>query len=317
MSMPLLNTTPPAYRVRRKRKWLRVSITVAIVLLLLLPLLSGYVTWSLTHPERRPVEVTPKDIGVRYEDISFTSADGTPLKGWFLPAESGKTDRLIVFAHGYSGNRVADKPSLPTAKALTQNGFSVLMFDFRNHGLSGGDLTTVGLKEKDDLISAVHYAEEQGYGTKGIGLLGFSMGASTSLLAAADLPDVQALIVDSPFSDLRPYLEENMPHWSHLPDFPFTNLILWELPLLIDHSPDEVSPLKATEQLTTRPILFIHGGKDDAINRAHSEKLITALAPNQPELWSIPPAKHVGTWELDPVTYMDRVVAFFQQHISE
>ena len=50
-------------------------------------------------------------------------------------------------------------------------------------------------------------------------LLGFSMGASTAILAAAESQDVDAVIADSPFSDLTSYLDENLSVWSNLPSF--------------------------------------------------------------------------------------------------
>jgi dipeptidyl aminopeptidase/acylaminoacyl peptidase len=293
---------------------LQISLIVVAAVLLLIPLLSGYVTWSLTHPEKKPVEITPKSINVTYQDVEFTSTDGTVLRGWYLPAKSNA--RVIVLAHGYRGNRVSDKPALPTAKYLVEHGFSVLMFDFRNSGMSDGDLTTVGLNEKSDLLSAIQYVKKEGYGSQGIGLLGFSMGASTSLMTAAESKDVGAVAVDSPFSDLDSYLRENLPYWSHLPSFPFTPVMMWELPMLIGHSPTEVNPLQALDELKDRPVFFIHGTGDKAINVSHSQKLREALGTSDSELWTVEGATHVGTFELDPITYMERVTTFFKNSLG-
>jgi len=271
---------------------------------------------TLPIQAKKPIEITPKSIGVTYQDVEFASADGTTLRGWFLP--SFTNDRVVVLAHGYRGNRVADKPSLPTAKYLTERGFSVLMFDFRNSGLSDGDLTTVGLNEKTDLLAAIDYVKSQGYGGSGIGVLGFSMGAATSLMAAADTKDIKALAVDSPFSDLDSYLRENLPYWSHLPSFPFTPLMMWELPMLIGHTPSEVSPLQAVSNLQDRPVLFIHGTGDKAIPVSHSQQLLAEQnTPAISELWTMEGAGHVGTFELDPIAYMTRVGDFFVMHLGQ
>ncbi|MGZ4134941.1 MAG: alpha/beta hydrolase, partial [Tumebacillaceae bacterium] len=123
---------PFSYR-RKRNKWLRLSIALLILLVLSVPLISGFVGWSLTHPAHKPIEATPKSVGAAYQDVSFASTDGTTLRGWFLPA--GDNSRVVVFAHGYRGNR-ADKPALPTAKQLVDSGISVLLFDFRNSGES-------------------------------------------------------------------------------------------------------------------------------------------------------------------------------------
>lgn len=299
----------PAHTRRKRRRWRRVTVTLLILLVLAVPLLSGIVGWTLTHPLRKPIEVTPRSVGAQFQNVEFKSADGTTLRGWFLPASDNS--RVVVFAHGYRGNR-ADKPALPTAKSLVDSGIACLLFDFRDSGESDGNVTTVGALEKTDLISAVKYVEGQGYGKNGIGLIGFSMGAATSLDAAADLPEVKAVIADSPFADLTTYLHENLPYWSHLPDVPFTNLILWEIPYLIGHSASEVSPLQAAARLHDRPVLLIHGSGDKAINMHNSEMIRDALANPSDELWTVEAAQHVGTFDLVPIEYEKRVVDFFQ-----
>lgn len=318
MSNLSFHVKPLSFRRRKRRPYLRIALILLALIALVIPSVSGYVAWSLTHPDKKPLAATPDSVGLTYQDIEFSSADGTLLRGWFLPAtgSAATNDRLIVLAHGYRGNRLSDKPSLPTAKALVENGYAVLMFDFRNSGLSDGTLTTVGLLEKDDLLAAVRYAEGQGYGSQGIGLLGFSMGAATSLLAAADAPQVKALAVDSPFSDLKSYLQENLPHWSHLPEFPFTPVILRAIPLLIGHDTGEVSPIQAVDRLKDRPILFIHGGNDQAIAKHHSDRVVEALARPKEEIWSVPAAGHVGTYELEPMMYVEKVVSFFKVHLG-
>jgi len=54
-----------------------------------------------------------------------------------------------------------------------------------------------------------------------IGLIGYSMGAVVSLLGAAGEPGVEALVLDSPFSDLRTLLAENVRRAARLPGAPF------------------------------------------------------------------------------------------------
>lgn len=308
------NSILQSYRPRKKRnKWLRVGIILLVVIVLGIPLLSGLVGWFLTHPSHKPIEANPGDIGLKYENVQFTSTDGTVLRGWFLPAADNS--HVVVFAHGYRGNR-ADTPALPTAHALVQSGISCLLFDFRDSGESDGSSVTVGALEKNDLISAVKYVEKRGYGQQGIGLIGFSMGAATSLIAAADLPEVKAVIADSPFADLTSYLHQNLPYWSHLPDVPFTNVLLWEMPYLIGHNTSEVSPLQATAKLHNLPILLIHGSGDKAINMHNSELIKAALANPSDQLWTVGDAQHVGTFELEPIEYEKKVVDFFQANLG-
>src|SRR5699024_7311604 len=89
------------------------------------------------------------------------------------------------------------------ADDLLEKGYRIVMFDFRYAGDSDGEMATVGAKEQLDLLGVIDWADEN-Y-EEPIGLLGISMGASTSLLAAAQTDDVIGVVADSPFSDLQEY----------------------------------------------------------------------------------------------------------------
>src|SRR5690242_21328003 len=58
--------------------------------------------WSLTHPPRKPITRTPADLGVAFEDVSFTTEDGITLSGWYIPARNGRT---LIACHGIYDNR--------------------------------------------------------------------------------------------------------------------------------------------------------------------------------------------------------------------
>lgn len=74
-----------------------------------------------------------------------------------------------------------------------QLGYTVLMFDFRNHGESGKDeahpWVSYGKIEGRDILAAVKFIEEhETYGGASIGLMSICMGASASTFAFGD-PD--------------------------------------------------------------------------------------------------------------------------------
>src|SRR5690606_30961518 len=216
---------------------------------------------------------TPSDYGINYQDIDILSEDGkTKLSGWVLEPE-GQPKITIIFSHGYGENRIEEgMPFLSLAKELLDNGYRIITFDFRNSGESEGDMTTIGVKEKLDLLGVINWANN--HFEEPIGLLGVSMGAGTSLLAAAESKDVIAVVADSPFSDLHEYLKENMPKWSHLPDFPFTPLILNIIPLLVNIDLNDAIPINALDKLHMRPVLFLHNIGDDLIPYNESEKMV-------------------------------------------
>lgn len=83
----------------------------------------------------------------------------------------------------------------------------MLLFDFRNSGESEGNLTTVGQLEVRDLLGAVDYVKSKPEISRKVVLLGFSMGATASLLAGARDREVDAVIADAPLADMRSYLK--------------------------------------------------------------------------------------------------------------
>ena len=297
------------------RKWMSIVGGFIVFVALIIVGLSVYVGWSLTHPEREDIESTPQQFGMSYEDIQFVSqSDKLQLKGWYIPAKTPNGMTIIV-AHGYRKNRTQDDvPLLQLAKALSDRGYRLVLFDMRNSGESAGELTSVGQFEKLDVLGAIDYVKLK-LPTDKIALLGYSMGAVTSMLAAAESPDVVAIVADSAFSNLNKYLEDNLSVWSGLPDFPFTSIIMYFIPPATGTNPEKVNPLQAVEQIYPRPILFIHGKADDAIPYAHSVKL-QAKYPDTFELWLTEGAGHVGSYKLNASNYVNKIDTFLQKSMK-
>jgi hypothetical protein len=45
----------------------------------------------------------PLQLGLSFEDISFQSADGNLLNGWYMPAKD--SNKTIIFVHGHGADR--------------------------------------------------------------------------------------------------------------------------------------------------------------------------------------------------------------------
>ncbi|ABO66710.1 alpha/beta hydrolase [Geobacillus thermodenitrificans] len=293
-----------------RRVWIPLSLAIVALGVLACIGLSVYVGWQLTHKERQPITEAPHDYGMVYENVIFTSKDGeTALKGWVISPQ--KPARMtVVFAHGYGGNRIQKNvPFLPLAKRLAAEGYRVILFDFRASGESDGEMITIGVKEKEDLLGVIDYAKQ--HYREPVALYGISMGAATSILAAAEDRDVRGVIADSPFSDLESYLRANMPVWTHLPDVPFTYLILAIVPALADLDLRLSSPIHAVNDVAPRPVLFIHSKDDRSIPYEESMKLYDTH-PDIFQLWLTEKADHVKSFSLYREEYTKRVLAFLR-----
>lgn len=83
------------------------------------------------------------------------------------------------------------------AKKFCENGFTVLRFDFRGHGISEGDFIDMNISEEvNDLRKAIEFVLNQSIDKNNIGILGLSLGASVSVLGWDE--KIKTLVLWSP-----------------------------------------------------------------------------------------------------------------------
>ncbi len=205
-----------------KRWW--TSLFFLLLILAMLPALvvigaALFLARMMIRPRRLPLRHTPRDVGLDYEAVHFDSDDGLYLDGWFIPAPGDGPRPAVVIAHGWPWNRAGTPAQdffarltqsppidlLRPAQALHQAGFHVLMFDFRNHGLSGSaPYLTFGRDEAADLMGAVRYLRRRpDVDPARVGVLGFSMGGNAVVFACAR-DDEQAIRAAVAVQPVRP-----------------------------------------------------------------------------------------------------------------
>lgn len=153
----------------------------------------------MVKPGKSPVFESPEKYGLKYEDVTFKASDGITLSGWLI---KGKTNKIIIQSHfGVQCSRCgftqegkgimknvlwgSDIHFLDQAKYLVEAGYSVLMYDMRNHGNSEQNgWVTWGLEERKDVIAALKFVSEHNdYQDANIGLLSICMGQGASTFA--------------------------------------------------------------------------------------------------------------------------------------
>ncbi|HOV25131.1 MAG TPA: alpha/beta hydrolase [Pseudobacteroides sp.] len=317
-----MNISGVTYAYNKNVRFRKTMILIIFVLIIVAFIgvlgISAYVGWSLIHPERAELPKFSSNIVIEYEDVQFKDINNTiTLKGWNFKAKN--SDKTIIMAHGYRNNRLQfDEKTLDLISGLQSKGFNVFTFDFRNSGISEGDKTTIGIKEKDDLLGAIKYVKS--IGGKHIVLMGFSMGASTAIHAAAENADVEAVIADSPFADLDAYLKDNLSVWSSLPKVPFNDTILFMLKFIANLDPKTMVPKKDIQSVAPRPVMLIHGKDDDAIPIKNSEEIYEAYTQINKEnitFWKVDGAKHVGSYEKNTEEYIKNIYDFLEKVYEE
>ena len=227
--------------------------------------------WTVVRPPKYTHKLTPADFNLPSEDVTLVTSDGVQLSTWFVPAETS-SGRAIILLHGYP----FDKTDMLSTAASLYPDFTLLLLDLRYFGESGGRYTTLGIKERADLDTAVNFLTSRGY--EKIGVFGFSLGGATALLSAADDQRINAIAAYAPFSDMRTLGREAYRGLWVL-KYPLVELMLLYGLVLFGESPTVVSPVNAARKLSI-PVFIIHTKPDEQISFRHAEALKDALAGN-------------------------------------
>lgn len=133
---------------------------------------------NLVRSPRSFIFKNPDDHGMTgWSDLSIPSDDGTPLEAWYIPAKGGESDKLVIFNHAlpmcragfpghfglpWSGFDAVEIDFVLQYKHLTDAGYNVLTYDFRNHGQSGaanGGVSGIGQWEWRDCVGVKKYVD--------------------------------------------------------------------------------------------------------------------------------------------------------------
>ncbi|MCC7145050.1 MAG: alpha/beta hydrolase [Phycisphaeraceae bacterium] len=265
--------------------------------------------YRLTHPYRRTtgwalandLPTDPGDLGLAYREVQFQLPDGHAAPGWLIAGKDA-TGPVLVVSHGWGDSRYGLLPRLPLWADLFS---SVLLYDLRGHGDSDARASFAGPPEVEDLKAILGQLGEHLKESGPVVLMGLSMGATISLMAAAQdggAAGPAALIAEGIYryrlAPVAAYLRRR--RW---PTFPFLKLIGCYLRL----RPGRFSltdRLPFAEKLRC-PALFLHGRLDPICPVADALAMAEAAGRRwaQSGVVIFADAGHLDLAELDPDSY--------------
>jgi pimeloyl-ACP methyl ester carboxylesterase len=253
-------------------------------------------TRRFQFPDRENAGLTPKSFELAYEDVAVQASDGVPLKGWWVPVQHAKGS--VVLVHGLNRSRIE---MVKKTAFLAREGWNAVLFDLRHHGESGGQTTTLGVKEKEDVKAAVGLARQKAPGLPVV-VWGVSLGGASATFAAADDPGIAALVCDSSYRSLRDTVRHHVVMargfrwWTRLiPQWPAADIATFWMGRRGGFDPDAVDVVAAARKLAGRPALFVCNSDDRRMPKEIAFELKEA-AGARARVLVVPGTSHGGAY---------------------
>lgn len=248
------------------------------------------------------------------EEIEITSFDGLKLVSLFLPVKNGEAKGTLLLMHGYHSNPLREYATL--IRFYSESGYNVVAPYQRAHGKSEGVYLTFGIKERYDCKDWITEINKRLGNTLPLFVQGISMGCATVVMTSGfeDLPfNVRGFIADCGYTSPRDIVyyvaKEEM-------KLPFVNVLMFICNIMTskiaDFELDGYSTFKALKS-NCRPILFIHGTKDDFVPPFMTQQNFEACKSDK-ELYLVEGAKHAISNMYDYDNYTKKVSAFIEKY---
>ena len=202
-------------------KILRRILIAVLVLFVLLNVMTAFHAYKFTHfyeekglkrikPEQMSIgdKVEAMFLGVKYpksvnalipqipyETVQLATEDKLKIEAWHCRQPAQKGTVILFHGHGSCKSKV-----LPEAMYFYSLGYNIFLVDFRAHGGSQGNTSTIGYEEAEEVKLAYDYV---GQNEKNIILWGISLGAATITHAISKYElKPSKVILEMPFGSL-------------------------------------------------------------------------------------------------------------------
>lgn len=258
----------------RKRKvciWLLLAVMIIIIgIFVAIP---SVIMSSIVNTRMEVKTIPAEEYGIEAESIKLTTVDGLSLAAWEVYTEDPKA--IVILLSGI------ENPSVTAfggyAKLLKDHGNASLLIEMRAHGESEGERVSLGMVEYLDVKAGVDYIKSKlCYEDVPIVVWGTSMGATTAINAAGEIPEIAGVISCSAYSSWPDAFYDHMVNMG-IPKViaaiqkPFVKLYLG---FTYGFKKLRVNPVAEIQKLDQRPILLAHSKDDSQVPYASFERLM-------------------------------------------
>ena len=280
---------------------------------------------NIIDPPRRELVYFdgPNELDMVYEFFEIKDFHGSDnIVGWYVPSqdyygEYVESEKTVIMSHNYQSNReMTEFDGLYLIRDLVHSGYNVITFDYTGSGNSRGSNYTFGADETDELLKVIDFTCEK-YSLDKIAVMGFAFGAGPAICAGCQDDRVDVIIADSPYLDLKSYLDENIAVWSQLPDFLFSAYIKSLLPVFAGTELN-CSPLAAVSTAQNKSFLFLHGERDNIFPYQNTLTFASAAqdAGNTADYKVFSEVPHCLGYIYAPDDYLQTVLTFLSDNMN-
>lgn len=264
------------------------AIVAALVMYLaVLILLRFFEPHLIYFPGERALVLPPESLDLPIERVEISTEDSVKLVSWVIPAPTGSAGLWLLICHGNAGNLSSFDRPLHYA-GLRALGLSLLVFDYRGYGESGGKSGEQGLYR--DAAAAYRYLREtRGVPDDRIVVFGHSLGSAVAVDLVSRVP-AAGLIMEGAFTSV---IDRGQEIYPYIP-------VRWI-------AGSRFGSLEKIVAIRT-PKLFLHAAADDVIPLAHSRRLFAA-APEPKTLVELE-GGHGDAFDVDSARYFGSIARF-------
>jgi alpha-beta hydrolase superfamily lysophospholipase len=254
-----------------------------------------------------PKAIVVDSLHIPHETIHLATTDGINLEAWYATKNDSLHKGTVILFHGHGSSKCA---IIKEAEAFYSFGYDILMVDFRNHGNSEGNTTTIGYVESKDVKAAYNYVQSKG--EKRIVLYGISMGAATIMKSISDynLKPVK-VILEMPFGSLYDAVKGRMRTF-HLPEQPFSALLTFWGGTEQRFWAFNFEPWEYATKINC-PVLLQWGINDPRVTEAETNHIFKNLASHQKEFIKYIQCGHESLCKKENVKWVKTVSDFLNQ----
>ncbi|GAK47971.1 alpha/beta hydrolase [Secundilactobacillus oryzae JCM 18671] len=246
----------------------------------------------------------------QWHEVSAT--DHLKLNANYVAADKA-TNKTIVIAHGFGadGSRMG-----AYAGMFHDMGYNILVPDDRGAGSSEGNYIGYGWPDRLDYVKWINQVIKRNGQNSEIVMFGVSMGGATTMMVSGEKTpsQVKAFIEDCGYTSVYDEISYQAKQMYNLPAWPLVPTVSAITKVRAGYGFKEASALKQVKK-NQKPMLFIHGDKDDFVPTRMVYPLYKA-DKGPKELAIFKGAGHAKSYASDPSRYESVTHKFLEKYFN-